>query len=221
MKCRFLHLVGLSLLAAGLLAAGLLAAGLSFSAPLLATKPGPEEAIARLNYAGYRNFRHCTAVLTGPDRALTAAHCVNGIPYDALHLLRGYDRGEWLEHMRPTGSGADDLSRDVVTLCVGRDDSRPFVPVSRRPVQLGETVTVYGYGRPRVQVLNRVSCRITGRRPNAAFVLDCPLPRGASGAPALRAQGSGYEVVGIVSGSAENSSLIYAPGVTEECTGED
>ena len=210
-RCRFLHLVGLTLLVAGL----------SSPETLLATKPGPEEAIARLNYAGYRNFRHCTAVLTGPDRALTAAHCVNGIPYDALHLLRGYDRGEWLENMRPTGSVADDLSRDVVTLCVGRDDSRPFIPVSRRPAQLGETVTIYGYGRPRVQVLNQVSCRITGHRPDAAFVLDCPLTKGASGAPALRAHGSDFEVVGIVSGGAGNSALIYAPGVTEECTGED
>lgn len=211
MRRRILHLIGLVLVVAGI----------SLPETLLATKPGPEEAIVRLNYAGYRNLRHCTAVLTAPDRVLTAGHCVDGISYDVLHLLRGYDRGAWLENMRPTGSGAKDPSRDVVTLCVGRDDSRPFVPVSRRPLQLGETVTVYGYGRPRVQVLNQVSCRITGRLADNAFVLDCPLTRGASGAPALRAQGSGFEVVGIVSGGAGNSTLIYAPGPTEDCTGKN
>ena len=211
MKHRLLLLAGLALLVAGL----------SLPKTLLATQPGPEEAIARLNHAGYRNIRHCTAVLTGPDRALTAAHCVDSIPYKDLHILRGYDRGEWLEHMRPTGLAAGDLSRDVVTLCLGRDDSRPFFPVSQHPVQLGETVTVLGYGRPRVHVLNQVSCRITERRPDAAFVLDCPLAKGTSGAPVLRAQGSGYEVVGIVSGTAQNSSLIYAPGATEECAGPD
>jgi len=197
----------------------LVLASVPLPSTLLATPPDPDAAIARLNHAGYRHLRHCTAVLTAPDRVLTAAHCLNGIHFEDLHLLRGYDRGQWLEHLRPTGTGTPDPSRDIVTLCLGRDDSRPFVPVSERPVRVGETVTVLGYGRPRVQVLNQHSCRITRIRRDGAFVLDCPLTHGASGAPVLRIEDSGHEVVGIVSATAENASLVFAPGTATGCPG--
>lgn len=195
----------------------LLLAGLSLSPALLATPPGPDAAVARLNHAGYRDRRHCTAVLTAPDRVLTAAHCLNGVHVEDLHLLRGYDRGDWLEHLRPTGAGGRDPSRDIVTLCLGHDDSRPFVPVAKRPVERGETVTVLGYGRPRVQILNENSCRITRIRPDGSFILDCPLPKGTSGGPVFRTNGSNREVVGIVSQTSETASLIFPPGKTATC----
>ncbi|NKB50488.1 MAG: trypsin-like serine protease [Alphaproteobacteria bacterium] len=204
-----LHSVGVTLLSASLLLPTALAAG-----------PDPDAAIARLNHAGHRTIRHCTAVLTGPNRALTAAHCIDGIPYRHVHLLRGYERGAWLEHMQPDGLVADDPAKDIVTLCLGRDDERPFVPVSRRPVNVGETVTILGYGRPRVQLLNRASCRITAIRPDDSFVVDCPMAKGNSGAPVLRAVDAGYEVVGIVSGTTSESALIYAPDAAVECAGE-
>lgn len=210
MRYKFVFFVGLALALAGL----------SLPQTLLATPPEPDDAIARLNHAGYRHKTHCTAVLTAPDRVLTAAHCINGIHVEDLHLLRGYDRGEWLEHLRPTGAGGKDPSRDIVTLCLGHDDSRPFVPVSQRPVELGETVTVLGYGRPRIQILNRNSCRISRVRRDGSFILDCPLSKGASGAPVLRAHDSGHEVVGIVSATSEKSSLIFAPGKSTGCGGD-
>lgn len=195
--------------------------GLALPELLAATESEPDDALARLNYSAFRTTRQCTAVLTAPDHAVTAAHCIDGIPSRSVNLLRGYDRGEWLEHLRPTGTVPDDASRDVVTLCIERDDSRPFIPLAKRPVEVGETVTVLGYGRPRIHALSRKICRISETKANAAFVLDCPVSEGDSGAPVLRSNGSGYEVVGVVSASSRTASLVYVPGAAHPCTGND
>lgn len=190
-----------------------------YGVPLAATAAGlePQAAIARLNYAGYQTRYHCTAVLVDANRALTAAHCLQGIAPEDLHVLRGYDRGAWLEHLRPTGVSAVDSAADIATLCFETGAGRPFLPVAPRPPQVGETVVVYGYGYPRVHAVGRTSCQVLRRHGPQDFLLDCPLSSGWSGGPVLRERESGYEVLGIVSAGSEGATRVAEAGSAEGC----
>ncbi len=63
----------------------------------------PWRAVGRLNR---RSGGHCTATVIAPNRVLTAAHCLwnkrtqKYIPYQALHFVAGWSKGEYLFHSK-------------------------------------------------------------------------------------------------------------------------
>src|SRR3546814_3278097 len=77
--CLLLFLAGLAAAPAAEPAAAAEVGGRVVVAP----KTGPWKAIGRLNVAGFRIRRHCTATLFAPDLALTARHCVAGFRGEA------------------------------------------------------------------------------------------------------------------------------------------
>lgn len=193
-------------------------AGVSFLQPAGAAKSADavqaHPAVGRLNHAGYRSRQHCTAFLAGPGLALTAAHCVDGLRPDDLHLLLGYRQGVWDAHLRPTAVRWDAGGADVAALCVGSE--APWLPPASAPPDLGERLLVLGYGRPRVHVATATTCTVTDFDGSGRLRLDCPLPPGASGAPVLRSTVDGHEVIAVVSMSSKTASLaIRAPALTD------
>lgn len=171
------------------------------SAGIVETHP----AVGRLNHAGYRTRQHCTMFLAGPGLALTAAHCVDGIEPDDLHVLLGYRQGAWDAHLRPTAVRRDEGGRNVAALCL--EAAGPWLPAAVSPPEVGETLLVLGYGRPRVHALTATACPVAAYDGAGRLHLDCPLPPGASGAPVLRRTGDGHEFVAVVSASSRTASL--------------
>ncbi len=171
-----------------------------------------EAAIGRLNHAGYRQKRHCTAVLIAPDIALTATHCLAGLDPHESHLLLGYDRGSWREHLRPRA--AQDLGQDLTALCLTTQAKAAPLPLADQAPQANEPLVVSGYGSPSVHRLNEKVCRAPQVGSNA-FRLDCPLAPGNSGGPVLRRTAEGDAVVGIVSASNKISGLAIWIGAAK------
>ncbi|MEQ8653531.1 MAG: serine protease [Kiloniellales bacterium] len=164
-----------------------------------------DPAIGRLNHAGYRHKQHCTAVLVAPNAALTATHCLQGLDPREAHLLLGYDRGTWQEHLRP--SAAHDLGRDLTMICLSQDARATPLILSPEPPASGETLIASGYGSPSVHRLRQEACKVTGVRAEETFRLDCRLAPGNSGGPLLRHSDKGDAVVGIASASNQTESL--------------
>lgn len=151
----------------------------------------PYRAIGRANYAGHARRRHCTMFAIAPRVALTAAHCLDGIAADRLHLLFGYGRMTWSAHLVPTR--AVDLGGDIAALCLAQD-APAVLPTAEEPPVAGDVVRVVGYGRPRRHVLSEVSCTVRAVRGTAAL-LDCAPTPGASGAPVIDARGHAVALV--------------------------
>lgn len=168
--------------------------------------------IGRLNYAGFSDLQHCTAALVAPRVAVTAFHCLVRDNVTEMHLLLGYDRGSWNEHLRPLSARLAAGTDDTALLCLNRPSAVAPLALATRPVDRGERVVVIGYGKPQVYVANRTECRVTDAANNGAFRLDCPLTPGASGAPVLRVSDGAHEIVGVVSATNETSSLAFSFG---------
>ena len=172
-------------------------------------RPGPRtieaQAIGRLNAAGFRRKRHCTAFLVAPKVAVTAAHCVREAP-GQLHLLLGYDRGRWNEHLvvdriiLPGG--------DVAFLCLAANaEARPLAaappkgPVTRAVVR--------GYGRPQTHVLSKRTCTRAGAGAVKALRLSCQASPGMSGGP-ITDPDSG-RVLGVLSRASSTGEIFGEP----------
>jgi protease YdgD len=168
-----------------------------------------ELSIGRLNYAGFSERQHCTATLVAPNVALTARHCLVEDEVPEMHVLLGYDGDDWREHLRPVAALSPASPGDLALLCLDKPSSAEPVPLADRPADRGETVLVIGYGRPNVYAANRTSCQIVNVDGQGAFLLDCLLTPGTSGAPVLRATDAGYEIVGVVSGTNGAGSIGF------------
>jgi len=178
----------------------------------LAMEATADPAVGRLNHAGYRHLRHCTAVLVAPRVALTAAHCLEGLDVTKSHLLLGYDRGNWLEHLEPEVMRF--LGGDLAALCLGKPAQTSPLPLAARPAQLGETLAIAGYGRPRVHAQQERACRVTSLLGERGIWLDCPSPPGNSGGPVLRSVDGRESVVAVAvaSNSETTLALVVPPG---------
>ncbi len=183
---------------------------LLFLAHLPARSAPPAEAIGRLNYAGYKASRHCTAFLVGARVAVTAAHCVARLGASELHLLLGYDKGAWQAHLRASGLARDAEGADIAALCLKAAATAVAFPWAEVAPRAGETLIVWGYGRPRIHALSRRDCPVlasAGRQ----VTLDCAVAPGTSGAPVLRPTATGYEVVAVVSAARGRTAVAVRP----------
>ena len=145
-----------------------------------------------------------------PRVALTAAHCLEGLKAEESHLLLGYDRGSWQEHLQPRAMR--DLGFDLAALCLDQAAAARPLPLAQDPAVAGEPLTIAGYGRPRVHVLQATECRVAGPGDGKTLRLDCPSPHGKSGAPVLRdAAGSPAVVAIAVASSASQTLAVSVP----------
>jgi len=200
--CRapyLLFLTGLVLSAAGpCVAAGAEIGGRVIVAP----DAEPWRAIGRLNVAGFRIRRHCTATLVAPDLALTARHCLSGFRGEAwvapelVHFLPGYSRGGYIEHHQAVGYEPIGDEAVLVRLS-GRVKIRP-VPIAERGTVPGTALFEAGYSRDKGQVLTvDPACRFLGWSSDGLWNHDCEAIGGDSGAPILVDTGAGLAVAAI------------------------
>ena len=170
---------------------------------------GTDAAIGRLNRAGYRERRHCTASLVAPREAVTALHCVEGIPVGELHLLLGYDRGEFAEHHRVASVIASE-GADVARLCLAEASAAEPLPSAAAVPEPGPAV-VRGYPRTRAHAQEPRACGLVPGDGSALATLDCPLEQGFSGSP-VRSPGPDGPVIGVA--SASNATMSVAALLT-------
>jgi hypothetical protein len=172
----------------------------------------PEPAVGRVNHAGYRHKRHCTAFAIAPRVAVTATHCLARIDPTEMHLLFGYARMDWRAHRSP--STAVDLGGDVAVLCLP-EEAPATLPVSVRPPAREDPVRILGYGRPSVHLQSDTRCTVLALMDDE-ILLDCPQSRGASGGPVLDETGA---VVAVMSRTSRASSVagLLPAGAAARC----
>jgi protease YdgD len=174
---------------------------------------------------------HCTGVVIAPSTVLTAAHCLYNrrtralLQAGSLHVLLGYNRGEYRWHRAVTrytaGSGFDGAAGGVQGSDWARLELDGAIPDLVAPVPIatdlpppGVAIALPGYNQDRSQILMAdLSCHITGTATIAGKPLiahDCDATRGTSGGPLLMRQASGWVVVRINIGVTTGASLALA-----------
>ena len=162
-------------------------------------------AIARLNYAGFKNRGNCTATLIAKNAALTARHCTSKYSKTQMHLLFGYAKSEWVEHRR-IKSIHRHKSRDIAILCL--DKSAKVKPMevaanpAGKPAKSVSKATATGYRRSRPHLPTSETCTFQPGKTYARF--SCKLEPGMSGAPVMQ----NNKLVGVVSGTTATYTLI-------------
>lgn len=157
----------------------------------------------------------CTGAVVAPTRVLTAAHCLfNGrtrrfFPDSSLHVLFGYERGDYSRHVGVTAiatdpaydpaAGRPDPSADWAVLTLGEPApaDAPPLPLLARPAPAGMAAMLGGYSQDRAQILMADrECRILGAG-GGLIIHDCDATRGTSGGPLLVRAEDGWAVAGV------------------------
>lgn len=160
----------------------------------------------------------CTGALVGPGRVLTAAHCLTAprtgkpVQPSSLHVLFGYDRGQYRGHARvravisgPSYDPVHPLEGLAVDWAVLLLDGAapagvPLLPLNHQVVR-GQGMALGGYSQDRAQILMAdTACSLLGRTETPRgwlLVHDCDGTRGTSGGPLLVRQGDGWAVAGV------------------------
>lgn len=158
-----------------------------------------EDAVGRLNIAGYRHREMCSATLVAPDRALTAAHCVATVADGYLKriadmtFVAGWDGTDHAGAARITAidvhpdafaDGQFDLRHDLALVRLDRalsppprriaraDATGPFTLIGyRRSAPHRQTETPYCFGAP-ASGLWRIRCRVEPGQSGGAVLSD-------------------------------------------------
>ena len=176
--------------------------------PVLSLDRDAAHSIGRLNYAGYKKRQHCTAFLVAPKIAMTAAHCIEGLQPPDVHLLLGYDRGSWREHLRPSHFWRSPDGEDLAALCLAQPAGAEPLTLRASTAEQNQQLSVLGYGLPGVHRVSRKNCRVKAISPRGALVLDCPVTKGTSGGPVLTEQLS--SLLAVMSATTKRESLAIS-----------
>ncbi len=139
---------------------------------------------------------------------MTAAHCIEGLQPDQVHLLLGYDRGGWREHLRTTHFWLSPDGEDLAALCLAQPASAAPLAMRAVSAERNQALTVLGYGLPGVHRMSRRDCRAKAVSPGGALILDCPVTKGTSGGPVLTEQLSA--VLAVMSATTKKESLAIS-----------
>ena len=172
----------------------------------------------------------CTGALVGRSTVVTAAHCLYNrrtramLSAVSLHVLFGYDRGEFRLHSLvdqvvtdpafvPGEARSANVVRDwaVLHITTAAPASAAILPVVES-VAAGTPARLAGFRQSKAQILTGdVDCRIQWVRPAPTGDMlghDCASEHGVSGAPLLVRQGDHWALAGLLVGT-----LTSQPGM--------
>ncbi|EDP64296.1 trypsin domain protein, putative [alpha proteobacterium BAL199] len=179
---------------------------------IVAPDTGPWSAIGRLNVAGFRIRRHCTATLVAPTLALTAKHCLGDflgegwVAPELVHFLPGYARGEYLGHYQAVGYEL--VGTEAVLVRLDHPAAMRPIPIVDRDSEPGTALFEAGYSSDKGHVLTvDPACRFLGWSTDGYWRHDCEAIGGDSGAPILVDTGTGLAVAAIHVGRRGNVGL--------------
>lgn len=169
----------------------------------VASNTHPWASIGRLNVAGFRVRRHCTAALVSTDLVLTARHCLTGLgggvwaDPSKVHFLAGYARGRFSAHR--TASGYIPVGREATLVRLSAPVDLPPLPIhdgSAPPT--GAALAQAGYSADKSHVLTvDPACSFLGARPGGRWRHDCEAVSGDSGSPLLIDRPGGLSIAAI------------------------
>jgi protease YdgD len=162
----------------------------------------------------------CTGAVIARDKVLTAAHCLYAfrthrfLPPDAIHVLLGYDRGDYSTHARVArytlGPGYDpNAERGTAASDWAVLELAEPLAASIRPLKLfvgaiapKTRIMVGGFARDRAYVMTADSnCQVLGPAAGNLISHDCLIAPGDSGAPLLvKTEGGEVRILGIAVG---------------------
>ncbi len=178
-----------------------------------------QDAIGRLNSAGYNRLQMCSGTLVAPDRVLTAAHCVADPETGAERALAdmvfvaawdgaghaGAARVAAVEiHPDAFARGRLNLAHDLALIRLQeRIDIAPMAVGVAAP---SGPFVVAGYPRSRPHRLRRQDA-CDGRSTGRLWRIGCAVEKGQSGGPVLYGDGAAQRIVAIAVGRSNGETL--------------